>query len=85
MALIEGTASSIYSITYYDLDGDGRARSLSASKSGTELQVLAVYTLRGSEPLNLLTTAYLRYAVSDLNGDGRQELTVLYSGEENRA
>lgn len=33
-------------------------------------------------PLN--TTAYLRYAVSDLNGDGRQELTVLYSGEENR-
>ena len=84
MALIEGTASSIYSITYYDLDGDGRREILVGFKSGTELQVLAVYTLRGSEPLNLLTTAYLRYAVSDLNGDGRQELTVLYSGEENR-
>ena len=78
MALIEGTASSIYSITYYDLDGDGRREILVGFKSGTELQVLAVYTLRGSEPLNLLTTAYLRYAVSDLNGDGRQELTVLY-------
>ena len=84
MALIEGTASSIYSITYYDLDGDGRREILVGFKSGTELQVLAVYTLRGSEPLNLLTTAYLRYAVSDLDGDGRQELTVLYSGEENR-
>ena len=70
MALIEGTASSIYSITYYDLDGDGRREILVGFKSGTELQVLAVYTLRGSEPLNLLTTAYLRYAVSDLNGDG---------------
>ena len=72
MALIEGTASSIYSITYYDLDGDGRREILVGFKSGTELQVLAVYTLRGSEPLNLLTTAYLRYAVSDLDGDGRQ-------------
>ena len=69
---------------YYDLDGDGRREILVGFKSGTELQVLAVYTLRGSEPLNLLTTAYLRYAVSDLDGDGRQELTVLYSGEENR-
>ena len=84
MALIEGTASSIYSIDYFDLDGDGRREILVGFKSGTEVQVLAVYTLRGSEPLNLLTTAYLRYAVSDLDGDGRQELTVLYSGEENR-
>ena len=57
MALIEGTASSIYSITYYDLDGDGRREILVGFKSGTELQVLAVYTLRGSDPLNLLTTA----------------------------
>ena len=48
MALIEGTASSIYSITYYDLDGDGRREILVGFKSGTELQVLAVYTLRGS-------------------------------------
>ena len=84
MALIEGTASSIYSIAYADLDGDGRREILVGFKSGTELQVLAVYTLRGAEPLNLLTTAYLRYAVRDLDGDGRQELTVLYSGEENR-
>ena len=84
IALIEGTASSIYSISYYDLDGDGRREILVGFKSGTEVQVLAVYTLRGSEPLNLLTTAYLRYAVSDLDGDGGQELTVFYSGEENR-
>ena len=84
MALIEGTASSIYSIAYADLDGDGRREILVGFKSGTEVQVLAVYTLRGAEPLNLLTTAYLRYAVRDLDGDGRQELTVLYSGEENR-
>ena len=84
MALIEGTASSMYSIDYIDLDGDGRREILVGFKSGTEVQVLAVYALRGAEPLNLLTTAYLRYAVSDLDNDGRQELTVLYSGEENR-
>ena len=84
MALIEGTASSLYSIDYIDLDGDGRREILVGFKSGTEVQVLAVYALRGAEPLNLLTTAYMQYAVSDLDADGRQELTVLYSGEENR-
>lgn len=84
MAMIEGTASSLYSIDYIDLDGDGQREILVGFKSGTEVQVLSVYTLRGAEMLNLLTTAYLRYAVSDLDGDGRQELTVLYSGEENR-
>lgn len=84
MALIEGTASSIYSIAYEDLDGDGRREILVGFKSGTEVQVLAVYALRGAEPLNLLTTAYLRYAVSDLDSDGWQELTVFYGGEENR-
>lgn len=65
-------------------DGDGRREILVGFKSGTELRCSPFTSLRGSEPLNLLTTAYLRYAVSDLNGDGRQELTVLYSGEENR-
>ena len=84
MALIEGTAGSLYSIAYYDLDGDGQREILVGFKSGTEVQMLSVYALRGSEPLNLLTTAYLRYTVSDLDGNGRQELTVFYSGEENR-
>lgn len=83
-ALIEGTASSLYSIAYTDLDGDGQREILVGYKSGTEVQVLSVYTLRGGEMLNLLTTAYARYAVSDLDGDGRQELTVFYNGEENR-
>lgn len=83
LALIEGTASSLYSIAYTDLDGDGQREILVGFKSGSEVQALSVYSLRGSEPLNLLTTAYARYAVSDLDGDGRQELTVFYSGEEN--
>lgn len=84
MALIEGTASSIYSISYPDLDGDGQSELLVGFKSGTELQALSVYALRRGEALNLLTTIYQRYAVSDLDGDGREELTVFYSGEENR-
>lgn len=84
LALIEGTASSIYSISYPDLDGDGQCELLIGYKSGTELQALSVYALRRGEALNLLTTLYLRYAVSDLDGDGRDELTVFYSGEENR-
>ncbi len=83
LALIEGTANSLYSIAYTDLDGDGQSEILVGFKSGSGVQALGVYTLRGSEPLNLLTTAYVRYAVKDLDGDGRQELTVFYSGEEN--
>ena len=83
LAMIEGTASSLYSITYSDLNSDGIREIFIGYKSGTGLQVLSVYALLGGEPTNLLTTAYTRYAIGDLDGDAMQEVCVLYSDENN--
>jgi len=84
-ALIEGTASSLYSMEYSDLTGDGSSELFIGYKSGTGLQVLSVYSLALGTPAPLLTTVYSRYIVFDADGDGRQELAVFYADEEGRA
>lgn len=81
-AVIEGTASSIWSVAYSDLDGDGMRELLIGYRTLSEVQMLAVYALRGGQPQLLLSSSYLRYAARDLDGDGAQELLLLCSGEE---
>lgn len=82
LSLIEGTASSIWSVAYSDLDSDGVRELLIGYRTLSEVQMLAVYALRGGQPQLLLSSSYLRYAARDLNGDGVQELVLLRSGEE---
>ncbi len=84
-ALIEGTASSLYSVEYHDLTGDGSSELLIGYRSGTGLQVLSVYSLALGTPTPLLTTVYSRYTLFDADDDGRQELAVFYADEEGRA
>ena len=83
-ALIEGTASSLYSVEYSDLDGDGLSELLIAYKSGTGLQVLSVYSLANDTPTALLTSLYNRYTLFDADGDARRELAVFYGDESGR-
>ena len=83
--VIEGTSNSIYSINYTDLDGDGWREILAGIRGDLDVQNLAVYTLAGGEPRQMLVTGYSRYAVRDLDGDGRQDLIVLRSDEESCA
>lgn len=82
LAVIEGTASSIWSVAYSDLDGDGVRELIIGYRTLSEVQMLAVYALRGGQPQLLLSSSYLRYAARDLDGDGVQELLLLRSGEE---
>lgn len=84
-ALIEGTASSLYSVEYSDLNGDGTCELLIGFKSGTGLQVLSVYSLASGTPSPLLTTVYSRYTLFDADRDGRQELVVFSADGEGRA
>ena len=80
-ALIEGTASSLYSIAYNDLNNDGRREILIGYKSGSGLQVLSVFSLADGEPELLLSTVFSRYVLSDLDDGGRQELVVFRSSD----
>lgn len=84
-AVIEGTSASIYSINYTDLDGDGVRELLVGYRSSSDVQGFAVYPLERGTPQALLVTGYSRYASVDMNGDGRQELCIVYSDEESAA
>lgn len=83
MAVIRGSGTAIYSIAYSDLNQDGYMELIIGWKTGTDLQSLSVYSLRGEKPHELLhIAAYVRYAVADLNQDKMQELVVLHSDSD---
>ncbi len=84
-SVLEGTSNSIYSINYVDLDGDGWREILVGTRSDLDVQNLSAYSLATGTPQQLLLTGYSRYTARDMDGDGRQELLVLRSDEENRA
>ena len=81
-AVIEGSGNSIYSIAYSDLDGDGKTELIVGWKVGAELQALSVYSLRSGKPEELMRTPYVKYAVTDLNQDQKQELVVMHTDGE---
>lgn len=82
-AVVEGSGTAIYSIAYNDLDGDGRTELIVGWKVTTDLQALSVYALRPAGPEELIrSTSYVKYAVTNLDEDQRQELVVLHADEE---
>lgn len=81
-AVIEGSGSSIYSVAYSDLDGDGKTELVVGWKVGTELQALSVYSLRTGKPEELMRTPYVKYAITDLDQDKKQEIIVLHAAAE---
>ncbi len=78
-AVIEGSGTAIYSVTYRDLDNDGHTELLVGWRVSPELQVLAVYALRANGPVELLRTDYVKYSAQDLDQNRMQELVVLRS------
>lgn len=79
-AVIEGSGTSIYSVSYLDMNGDGVKEILVSWRVSTQ-QALSVYGLEDLKPVLLMSAAYARYETADLDGDGMLEL-VLLRGDE---
>ena len=81
-AVIEGSGLAIYSVDYSDIDGDGRMEIIVGWRVSMDLQALAVYSLEPDGARELMRTNYVKYAVADMNKDGKRELTVLRANQD---
>ena len=80
--VIDGSGTSIHSVRYEDLDGDGVREVLVSWRVSAEVQSISVYSVRNlAEPVRLMSAPYARYEVVDLDGDDDQELVVLRSDD----
>lgn len=84
VAVIEGSGTSIHSIRYLDMNGDGIKEILVSWRVSAQVQALSVYGLDGLQPAALMSAAYARYEVIDLDNDDVLELVVL-RGDESEA
>ena len=80
-AVIDGSGTSIHSVRYEDMDGNGVREILVSWQVSAEVRTLGVYGLQELEPTRLMSASYARYEVVDLDGDDDQELVVLRSDE----
>ena len=82
MQTIESRGSAFEQVEYVDIDGTGgRELVVGRQVSDQVLRYLSVYTFSGSEAQRLMAVNYVRFAVSDLDEDGRSDLVILSSGE----
>ena len=79
-AVIEGAGSSIESIDYEDLDGDGWMEAVVGWGMGGDLKMLEVYSLKGFQVASIAAADYSRYLTADMNGDGRKEILAVRRG-----
>ena len=80
---VESSGSSIDSVRYEDLNGDGQLELVVGWKMAADVQTLAVYNI-GREALPLMSSVYNRYTIEDINQDGFPELFVI-RGDSNSA
>lgn len=75
---LEGDGSSINSVAYEDLTGDGNKEMIVSWQMGAGVYTLSAYSLNPADSNELLSVAYNEsYLTTDLDRDGNREIVVL--------
>lgn len=78
--MIEGDGTSINSVAYEDVNGDGIKEIIVSWQMSAKVHTLSVYQLGDGEATELMHAAYNeRYALVDLDRDNQKELVVIQS------
>ena len=78
---IESSGTGVDSVYYQDLNGDGRKELLVGWRISADLQTVEAYDI-ADEPVKLISSAYTRYHLADLDSDGLSNLVVLCADDE---
>lgn len=76
LCTMASSGSSIDSVHFEDLTGDGKMEIVVGWKISSDVQTLAVYSV-GWEFISLVSTPYIRFAVQDIDGRDGANLLVL--------
>ena len=79
---LRGEGTSVGSVDYADLNGDGISELSVAWRVGQGLKYLTVYDLDGWGGAELLSCGCTEFLISDMDSDGRGELVVIDTGSD---
>lgn len=81
---IASGGTSVESVSYRDYNGDGVLELTVGWRISTDVQTVAVYALANGEATTLMQSSYVRFAVDDLDGDGRFDLLLVRTDQSGR-
>lgn len=77
-AVIEGSGSAFESVAYAQLDGEGGLELIIGRQlSDQVLQTISAYTIEDGRVIELMSANYSEYTLSDLDGDGCEDIFLL--------
>lgn len=77
--VVEGNGTSINSVTYEDVTGDGTLDLIVSWQMSTKVHILSAYALLDAGVSELMSTTYNEsYLVTDLDQDGAKEIVVCH-------
>jgi len=84
-AVIEGDGTSIDSVTYIDMNGDGALEIAVGWQMTTSVKNISVYSVKDYQPVQLVFSNYSHYTNADMDSDGDYELLLLHTGTSETA
>ena len=77
VCVIEGDGTAIERIRYADLDGDGVSELIVGWQMSAALLHMAIYAIKGGQPVLLAGDDYTELTVGDFDSDGRPDAVTL--------